>query len=222
MGAPAHQSSERRGRRHLLQLLIGLLIVAVSVASAIVTWRAAEAAARATDLDARTRQAELLRSQRVNLHRADVAHDERLAAVYLGHLDAAAEFEENGRFVRAQEERAVVRALQPMFLHGQHLVRRGGSWTYRRRQAFVDAVRNDRELLNVKPAQLKALTEQARDKRVDLILVDTAFIASLFILTLAQLARQRRRPSTQAAAGLAGAGALLAVVATVSFLEVGW
>lgn len=68
MGAPALKSSERRGRRDLLQLLIGLLIVAVSVASAIVTWRAAETAARATDLDAQTRQGELLRSQRVNLH----------------------------------------------------------------------------------------------------------------------------------------------------------
>jgi hypothetical protein len=222
MGAPAHQSSERRGRRDLLQLLIGLLIVVVSVASAIVTWRAAETAARATDLDAQTRQGELLRSQRVNLHRADVAHDERLAAVYFGHLDAAAEYEDEGQLVRAQEERAVVRALQPLFLHGGHLLTRERAWTYRRRDAFLDAVRNDQELDNVRPAQLKTLTERARNKRVDLILVDTAFIASLFILTLAQLVRQRRKASRPVAVGLAGTGALLAVVATVSFTGVGW
>lgn len=133
--------------------------------------------------------------------------------MYFGHLDAAVEYEEDGRQARAQEERAVVRALQPMFLHGWHLGPREGAWTYRRRDAFVEAVRNDQELDNVRPTQLKVLTERARNKRVDLILVDTAFIASLFILTLAQPARQRRRPSQPVAVGLAGTGALLAAVA---------
>jgi hypothetical protein len=217
--APANRTA-RPGQADLVQTLVGLLIVVVSISSAVVTWRAAEAAAKAADLDAQTRQASLLRDQRVSLHEADVAHDRRLAVIYTGHVTTAEQFEAEENVVQAQQERAVVRALQPLFILASP-EEREGQWVYDGEAALASAVKGDTELQGVAPRELEAETSSARAKRLELIAVDTAFIAALFILTIAQLTRQRRGHD-RIAATLAATGTVLALGAAVMVTTVGW
>jgi hypothetical protein len=218
--APANRTA-RPGQTDLVQTLVGLLIVVVSISSAVVTWRAAEAAAKAADLDAQTRQASLLRDQRVSLHEADVAHDRRLAVIYTGHITTAEQFDAEEKVAQAQQERAVIRALQPLFILAAPEEGDDGEWVYDGEAALASAVKGDTELQGVAPRELEAETSSARAKRLELIAVDTGFIAALFILTLAQLARQRRGHD-RIAATLAVTGTVLALGAAVMITTVGW
>jgi hypothetical protein len=220
-------------RRIDLRTVAGILIVVVSVFSAVVTWRAAEASGVASDRDRQARQDLLLKRQKLDLHEADAAHDAELYASYAGHVRRAEDLEHRAALIRlgdpqgareldleAQEQRAVARVLRPLFI-GLPVTPKG-RLAYSREDtlSFTKAV--DPELRELHPGQLRLSAERARTKWVHLVAVDTGLIAAIFLLTLSQLIRSRREGLRSPSAGLAFAGTLLAVTSTVLFMVVGW
>jgi hypothetical protein len=92
---------ERLGWKGLrLQTAVGVLIVAVSVLSAVVTWRAAEASGVAADRDRQARQELLLQRQDLALHEADGAHEAELYQSYAEHVRRAEDLERRAAVVR--------------------------------------------------------------------------------------------------------------------------
>lgn len=236
---PPHDSSTRSAptspsvlRKIRLQTVVGVLIVVVSVLSAVVTWRAAEASGIASDRDRQARQDLLLQRQTLALNEADAAHEAEVYESFAEHVHGAEDFERRAAgisrtdpagaralSVEAQEERAVARALNPLFATPP--VTAEGRIGHSREDALTFANAIDDELRELHPGQLRSSADRARSKWVHLVAVDTALIAAIFLLTLSQLIRPRRQGALLSTR-LAFAGALLAVASTVAFSVVGW
>lgn len=216
-----------------LQTVAGILIVVVSVLSAVVTWRAAEASGVAADRDRQARQDLLLQRQKLDLHEADAAHEAELYASYAEQVRRAEDLEHRAAVIRlddprsarvldleAQEQRAVARVLRPLFTGLP--VTPEGRLGYSREDTLVFTRAVDEELRELHPGQLRRSADRGRSKWVHLVAVDTGLIAAIFLLTLSQLIRPRREGTGSPSAGLAIAGTLLAVISTVLFGVVGW
>jgi hypothetical protein len=234
---PGLEERRESGERRLkiqLQTVVGILIVAVSVLSAVVTWRAAEASGVAADRDRQARQDLLLQRQKLDLHEADAAHEAELYASYAEQVRRAEDLERRAADIRlddhqtaralalaAQEERAVARVLMPLFANSTP-VGLEGQLQYSRERALLLARGVDDELRALHPGQLRRSADRARSTWVELVAVDTGLIAAIFLLTLSQLIRPRRRGRPSASARFALAGTFLAVTSTVLFVVVGW
>ena len=220
----------RKGIR--LQTVVGIAIVLVSVMSAVVTWRAAEASGVAADRDRQARQDLLLKRQLLALHEADVSHEAQLHASYTEHVRRARDLERRARLTggsatlsralnfEAQDERALARALDPMFTNFPLDVH--DRPVYEPQQVLLEENARDEELRELHPERLRRSAEEARSNWVDLVAVDTGLIAAIFVLTLSQLLRPRASRESGLSLRLAVVGGLLAVTSTVLFLVVGW
>lgn len=219
----------RKGIR--LQTVVGIAIVLVSVMSAVVTWRAAEASGVAADRDRQARQDLLLKRQLLALHEADVSHEAQLHASYTEHVRRARDLERRVRSqapndpltqelsFEAQEERALARALRAL-LATEPLD--DGKPEFETDTKLVEAESTDDELRDLHPVQLRRAADEGRSKWVQLVAVDTGLIAAIFVLTLSQLLRPRTSGGTRLSFRLAVVGGLLAVISTALFLVVGW
>ena len=222
--------STQKGIR--LQTAVGILIVLVSVLSAVVTWRAAEASGVASDRDRQARQDLLLQRQLLALHEADVSHEAQLHASYTEHLRRARDLERRAalsrprdpltqeRSFQAQEERALARALRPLFVNDP--LNGDGKLEYEPKEVLLYVKAGDDELMHLHPTRLRRSADEARSKWVRLVAVDTGLIAAIFVLTLSQLLRPRTSGGTNLSFRLALAGALLAGFSTALFAVVGW
>jgi hypothetical protein len=205
-------ADNRDGR---LELLIGLLIVALSIAGAGVTWRAASISGTATDLDQRARQAAIQVAQIDAENAAIVAFEERVFASFRDHHALADALERDGRLRRAQEERAAARAIDLLFFaaapRNEGLLPR-----YQRVQATAFE-ESDPRLRDLEPSELEDAAAVGREKRFALVAVDTALIAAIFISTLAMLIIAVRRWFALAglALGMAAVVGLIVVEATI-------
>lgn len=236
----SHPDSEEHRRpgewrsRIRLQTAVGILIVVVSVLSAIVTWRAAEASGVAADRDRQARQDLLLQRQKLDVHEADTAHEAELYASYAEQVRRAEDLERRAAdlglddpetaaalTLEAQEERAVARVLRPLFVNAIP-VGLEGELRYSRENALLFARAIDDDLRALHPGQLRRSADRERSKWVHLVAVDTGLIAAIFLLTLSQLIRPRRHGIRSPTARLAVAGTLLAATSTVLFMVVGW
>jgi hypothetical protein len=214
---------------------IGVLIVAVTIFGAYVTWRAADAAGAAADFDQRARQAYVFSDQLSSQHREQVAYERRLFESFRAHVRVADALERDASQIRrragsrandmlyeARVNRAVARALEVPFAGASPVddpvdgVEPGDPFSRPyydgngRLQILID---DDSALQELSPTGLRDAAGEARTKRFALVAVDTAVIASIFFLTLALLAARMRQH-------FAVGGTLLVAAAAVSFVVV--
>jgi hypothetical protein len=208
---PHTQAEKSRSRAERLELLIGLLIVALSIAGAGVTWRAAAISGTATDLDQRARQAAIQAAEIQAENAAIVTFEERAFASFRDHHALADTLRRDGRLRRAQEERAAARAIDLLFVAARPR-NAAGLPRYQRAeaQAYEDS---DPRLSDLQPSELEAAAAVGREKRFLLVAVDTALIAAIFVSTLAMLIVAVRR-------WFAFAGLALGIVAAVGLIVV--
>jgi hypothetical protein len=202
------------------ETVVGIVIVLISVFGAYVTWRAAVAAGTASDSDQQSRQAGVLSQQYRSEDESAIAYDARLFKSFESHVLQADALERDARRLggavaarlrhAARAERATARAISLPFDYSPVDAK-----TYRPSYAeaanLAKLVAGDVRLTQLRPQRLKHAADQARDKRLSLVAVDTAVIASIFFLTLSLLAARLRREF-----GIAGVG--LATLAGIAFV----
>ena len=186
---------------------IGVLIVLVSVLGAVVTWQATVQSENASDLDRRARQELLLRQQLTSEVERWRAWEQGLHDRYRERVALAAPAASD-----ATRQRAIARSLQYMFWFGAPLDADG-------RPKYISTyIANEDwqvELAELAPRGLEDSADEARTRRVWLVLVDAGAIFAIFFLSLTLLGWGPRRPF--AAVGCAMAAAAFSFGALVLF-----
>jgi hypothetical protein len=207
-----------------------VLIVAVTIFGAVVTWRAASAAGTAADFDQRARQAHVFGDQLKGEYESQVSYEARLFESFRSHVKTADALERDAEQLgrrdtslraalrrEARVHRAVARALELPFaiapVDGAYPGDPYSRALYDARAELRSRLDEDPQLQELKPQALEEAANGARDKRLSLVAVDTVVIASIFFLTLALLAARMRRE-------FALAGVSLATAAVVAFVVV--
>jgi hypothetical protein len=200
---------------------VSLLITAVSILGAIVAWRASIVSTDAANGDQAATQ-DLVRQQQINVQvQAQVDQDLRLFPSYLAHLHAWQTLKKQSRSVQrndpdlatalsseAQDELSLARtvyqslSVKPVF----------GAEEYDE-QFSIDYLKSfQQELHGLDPEATEAQAAELHDKGVRLVGITALFIASLFFLTLAQVAKPNVRHF------FAGAGVLVLILGTILFV----
>lgn len=201
--------------------LVGLLIVAISIFGAVVTWQAATVSGDSSDLDQRARQSRIQEAQLRAQGAAMGAFERRLFVRYREHVTVAAQLDAAARradgaearrlTMRAQHERGMARSLDVLFYAAAPFDDQNrADYQEADAQTFFDS---DSALDELGPAALEDAAAVGRRKAFWLVAVDTALIAAIFFSTLALLGEALRR-------GLAVAGLALSVIATAGVLVV--
>ncbi|MEA2460009.1 MAG: hypothetical protein QOH90_186 [Actinomycetota bacterium] len=203
--------------------LVTLLITVVSILGAIVAWRASVVSGNAGGLD-QTANQDLVRKQQIDAQiEAQVDEDLRIFPRYLAHLGAWKTLKQQSDDVRAQDpdlatklsiegqdELSLARTLyqslsvKPVF----------GAEEYDK-QFSVDYLRQfEIDLRGLDPDKTVKLAAEERERGVKLVGITALFIASLFFLTLAQVARFNVRRF------FALGGLIILIVGTILFVAV--
>jgi hypothetical protein len=191
---------------------IAVLIVVVSVLGAVVSWRAAVWAGIASGLDREATQTLLLVEQARTSDHGQVAEDLRVFDRYRQEFERSRLLAASARRQRHRAERRRLRlqadesAAIARVLAGAHTAwppERDGRTVRYDAEAALDALAaNKPDLADTDPDYLFGLARDAHDKTVQLVLIGTLLIASLFFLTVAEVI-QRRMRRVFAAGGLA-------------------
>jgi hypothetical protein len=211
-------------------IVIALLMATVSIVSAVVANRAAYWSSTAGDLGGQALQ-EILESQQIEDDlRSLVDADVRLA----GRYDLAMT-----RSQQLQTEAAAIRGTDPVTAARLDIEAQGeygvssGLWRYFRAQfptydaegemvfdaaAALTASRAvDVRLTELARSESRAAAAEARDRTSALVAIAAAFVASLFVLTIAEVTSGRRRLVALAVGvGIAGTATALAVATDTS------
>lgn len=200
---------------------VSLLITVVSILGAIVAWRASIVSTNASSGDQAATQ-DLVRQQQIKVQvQAQVDQDLRLFPRYLDHLrgwktlkkqSVGEQATDPGLATElsseAQDELSLARTLyqslsvKPVF----------GTEEYDEEFAVTYLGSFQQELHGLDPDATAAAASDEHDRAVRLVGITALFIASLFFLTLAQVARLTVRHF------FAGAGVLVLVIGTVLFI----
>jgi hypothetical protein len=202
---------------------VAILITVVSIMGAIVAWRSSIVATNASNGDQQATQ-DLVRQQQIKVQvQAQVDQDLRLFPRYLGHLRAwrtlgaqsDAQKASNPDLATTLSEQASDELSLARTLYQALIVRPPfGSETYDEAAAvkFLDGYHP--ELHGLDPAATAQQAVEEHDKGVRLVGITALFIASLFFLTLAQVARLSVRRF------FATAGVLVLLAGMILFLVV--
>lgn len=207
--------------------VLALGIAAVSVLSALVTWRASEWSNRADRAESLATQDLAFRHQIRAEIRAAVDEDIRIFGTYEEHYNHAVRLEEDEwrmrerdpllarRIVReAQRERASANGVLRYLGDSPGYERGSGLVTFDAKAAVSRLEASSPDLANVRQSPNTALAETAQNKFTNLVGVALVFAASLFFLTLAQLT------SRTASRAFAIAGTVVALLAWGIFIAV--
>ena len=213
--------------------LIAHLIVFVSIASAVVSWRASVFATTASDLDQAASQQLVQKQQLLAGKDGYVNEDLRLVAAFQEHLRSWKLLsQEADRMVRtdpglatrlqsqASAELAMARSLSQFFvvLIPRLALDRGGLVPYDRGAALQQEIQQDPELPALDPLSTQHQAHRAHLQTVRLVGVAAILVLSLFFLTIAQVARRRvRRIFWPAGAAVMIAGLVMFLVAEVTY-----
>jgi hypothetical protein len=213
--------------------VIAHLIVFVSIASAVVSWRASVFATTASDLDQAASQQLVQKQQLIAGKRGYVNEDLRLVAAFQEHLrdwrllsnQAAASAARNpGLALRLQSqanaELAMARSLSQFFVVSipRLSLNRLGLVPYNRGAALQQEIQQDPELPALDPVSTQQEAHHAHLQTVRLVGVAAILVLSLFFLTIAQVARPRvRRIFWPAGAAVMAAGVILFVLAELTY-----
>ena len=182
---------------------IGVMILLLAVSGSYVTWQAAKVSGTASGFAQQARSAEVLKNYYGGRDRALVAYETRVASNYRARVELADSLEADARRLSgerrtelldaAREERAVARSLQLLFQVGEPVIDNPPRPGYDRvtTERFLYEIDENRR--RYQPRRLEATADEAREKRLWLVIVDTVLIAAIFFLTLAQLAPRLRR-----------------------------
>lgn len=208
------------------------LIAATSLFGATVTWAAADVAARASEYDGRYVRDLAQREQIGTRIAAVVAYDERLFSTYRSHIRAwsllsaeAADVETSdpvlferltleglGHLAVARGMRPLFRAQLPALRDGSPAIDADPAYDHEGAVSFLEL--GDPRLGQLDPESLKATAQGLHRTSTELVAVVIALVAALFLLTLAQMIRNRVRLL------LAALGALLSIGGTAVALVV--
>jgi hypothetical protein len=217
-----------RSVRGLLRMeaLIPVMIAAVSLIGAAVTWQASDTSARAGGLDAQALRETVELQQIHSRIEAVVAHDRRIFGEYQEHIlawrdiarraaeatstEAARElrFEAHGRLAMARALRPLFRVQIPGFGDKDGLVEYDAD-------AAVTILRTgDDRLEELDPEATLELARETHERAIALVAVVIMLVGALFLLTVAELGRGRLRVSFGAL------GIITAIAASGAFIVV--
>ena len=201
---PKSRGSEEPTPR--FRLIVALLIAAVSLAGAGVAWSASIAFIRSSDLDQQALQEFLLRQQILTNGRAVVGEELRRLSTFQEQIQSqrilseqAERFRESQPDVaaildaQAQGEAALARTTAYYFFAAFPQVGPDGTVTYDREQALNNLLSRYVIYQQLHPEETAAEADRADAKARKVIGIGVVFVAALFFLTLAQLARSRIR-----------------------------
>ncbi len=211
--------------------IVAIVIAFMSIASAVVAWRASEASNLAQDLDNRAVQ-ELAQQQQARQGLEGlVAQDRRLLIRYQGHVGAARGLRERAAELRgenaeladvleleAHAEQAQARVLAPYFRGGGLRFADDGSVSYDEQAALADLFAGDETLRELRPDETQAEGDRQHRKALELVGSAAVIIGALFFLTIASIGARRLRPLFAALGGIAAAAGLT-LFAVVEFLR---
>ncbi len=206
---PARQSRVMSALRHPQgsAALLAVLIAFASVFSAVLAWRASLASIDASRYQSLAVQESARRNQLERLSEGVVAQDERFVLFFQEHALAAREFQAQADALResdsatadildldAQAHRALARATQPFFLGASGIyLDDDGTVAYDRAYVLRNLRAGDTELRELRTQGTVELAERADSRSLNLIALAAIVIAALFLLTVAQVSRTRRR-----------------------------
>ena len=177
---------------------IAIGIAAVSVLGSVVAWRASQTSGEAGGYDAQALADRIEQQQERARVRAQLAADRRLLAVYAEHLDAADALEADLRrpALSAERRRALAAAVQSerALANTEYRFFQIASPRHDGRGGYELDESAVRDALAATDARLRPREQASRagvadDRARELTLASTLFVAALFFLTLAQLAR---------------------------------
>ena len=221
--APPPPESSPEHPRDRFRIRVAALIAIVSIAGAVVAWRASVSSIHAAALDQEAEQQLLQQQQREALLKGQVANDLVVFARYQEHVRAwrllAAKADDvrkgdpdlaNSFDTQAQGELALARTIRPYFQAGTpDFGDASGAVVYDPQFVLRNLVGSDPQLAVLHPEETFEEAHAAHTKVVDLIAIVALLIAAVFLLTLAQFARRRIRMV------FAGAGVLVALSGVV-------
>ncbi len=208
------------------------LIAVTSLFGAVVTWAAADVAARAAEYDGRYVRDLALREQIGTRIDAVVAYDERLFSTYRTHIRAwsllggeAAEVEKSDPVLserltlEALGHLAVARGTRPLF-RAQLPALRDESLeidadpVYDRKAGVSSLELIDPRLGQLDPEGLQETARRLHRSSTELVAVVIALVAALFVLTLAQMIQNRVRLLLAALGAVMSVGGAAVALAT--------
>lgn len=217
--APPAPGSEAESRT--FRTRVALLIAACSIAGVLAAWQASVQSNHAFSLEQQGLQQLIQKQQELNKIRGLTDQDARLAALYEEHMHARELLEEaaiqnpalaESLRLEAREQHTLARALRRFFLTYQP----GGDEDFEAREAVQDATYRGQALRELHPDSVLARAEDAQTHAVWFEGLTALFAVSLFLLTLAELARSGvRRYFALSGGTIVGAGLVMFAVAKV-------
>lgn len=221
------ESSIERGEEEggRLRRATAAAIVIVSILAALMAWRASVAGEEAGAKRQEAQQNRLAQQQLTASEETAVAHDIDVYGSYAQRIDLARALERQARrrpaaqaaslLARAQSERRLADSQLPLFDQVAPTVRRDGSAAFDSAYALrQERLRDDERLDLAAPAELRAEAAAQHERGVHLTGLAALFVASLVLLTFAELSG-RRAGRLFAASGAGVAVAALLLFATV-------
>jgi hypothetical protein len=225
---PPSDPEPPHGHSDSFRIRVAVLIAVVSIAGALVAWRASLASIHAAALDQDAEQQLVQQEQRRAALEGQVANDLQLYGRYQEHIKAWRLLSAQADRIRshnpdlaitlgaqAQNELGLARTLRPFFQAGlPDFGDDNGTVVYDPQFVLRNLFTGDRELAVLDPDEVFEEADDAHGKTVDLVAIVALLIAAIFLLTLAQFVRSNNRRL------LAGAGAVVALAGIVLFVLV--
>ncbi len=200
------EADTRLGRR------VAVLIVAVSMLGAVVTWRASVWSGIASGLDREATQELLIAERAKTSNYGKVAEDLRLVGRYEWEHQLARRERAHPELSRDALDRAATATAVSRMLTASVLTSDGSRVVYDAEAALGYLAAIEPDLAGADPQYVSGLAAKAHDKTVRLVAIGLLLLVALFFLTLAEIGSGSRR-RWFSAGGLA-----LALVATGWFV----
>ncbi len=182
---------------------MAVLIVAASVFGSVAAWQASSFSAKASDLDGLATQQLAQRQQIQGYYQGLVSQDVRLFGRFKQHTEQANLLNDEasrtadpqlaaGLHAQAKGELALARTLQGFFSF-RPTVDGQGNASYDRTSALVSLESLDPQLPGLRPDETLKRADAVHQTTIHLVGITALFIAALFFLTLAQLAKRATR-----------------------------
>ena len=167
---------------------IAIVIVAVSMLGAVVSWRASVWSGIASGLDRQATQELLIAERARTADHGEVAEDLRLVGRYEWEHALARRERSHPALSRDALDRATTASAVSRTLTASVLTSSGGSRvTYDSREALRQLAATEPDLARGDPQYVSGLAKQSHDKTVRLVAIGTLLLAALFFLTLAEV-----------------------------------
>jgi hypothetical protein len=202
--APVAEAEASRGR---FRIRVAVLIAVVSIAGAVVAWRASVSSITAAALDQEAEQQLLQQQAREAVLKGQVANDLVVYVRYQEHVKAwrllskkADEIRDHNSSLaasfdtQAQGELALARSLRLYFQGGTpDFGDAKGNVVYDATFVLRNVIEGDPQLAVLHPDETFLEAHDVHGKTVNLVAIVALFIAAVFLLTIAQFARRGLR-----------------------------